>query len=272
MDIGSYTRRTHRCTMSLTPKAISNLEDGLQNPCFYSAEASCAACGHSVPAATIRRAKLGSLPAGHPELKAIGNGACFGQWKGDEGARKWLTAPLPKGFQPRRQLLAAMGCVTGLQFDPGFAGRFHTVWEKSYWPCKERCMSDSTCARSYYETKQWPCKADALRAHDEAVGLRDAGGALALNATPPYLMHHFYGRSVRLSRRALADRRDPPRLLHARALRQALWQSCRRPGRVRQLAGGGREACVRRHGRWRCAIHFGSWGRRSRTSSSTATS
>ena len=147
--------------------------------------------------------------ASHPDLTSLGNDACFGQWRDDRGGRKWLTAALPKDFDPKRQLLAALGCVTGLQFYPGgrsytmlappiphrrathsapthcdrdpsmhgigFAGRFHKFWEKSYWPCKERCMSDTACSHSYYETKQWPCKADALRAHDETVRLVGLG-------------------------------------------------------------------------------------------------
>ena len=54
-------------------------------------------------------------------------------------------------------------------------------------------MSDTACRSTYYETKQWPCKAEALRAHDETVGLRvEERGVVALNATPPYLMRHFY--------------------------------------------------------------------------------
>ena len=116
-----------------------------------------------------------------------GNDRCYGSWADDRGGRKWLRQAPPTGFEPATQLLAAVGCVTALNFYPGFAGRFHKVWEKEYWPCKAACTQEPSCARSYYEKHMWRCKASALAAHDAAVHLpADQLHSLPpLNVTPP---------------------------------------------------------------------------------------
>ena len=125
-------------------------------------------------------------------------------------------------------------------------------------------MSDTACRSTYYETKQWPCKAEALRAHDETVGLRvEERGVVALNATPPYLMRQFYAagrvRFVALLRSPI-DR-----------LRHAFYTHVHYPKRYGRSADGlhsyveqqaaGWDACVAKYGRWRCAIHFEQLGK-----------
>ncbi|KAL1530812.1 hypothetical protein AB1Y20_001708 [Prymnesium parvum] len=209
---------------------------------------------------------LGALLASHPDLQPVGNDGCFGAWRDDSGARRWLRRAPPPAFEPRRQLLAALGCVTALQFYPGFAGRFHKVWEEHYWPCKARCMATASCAQSYYDTKQWRCKAAALRAHDAAVRLPPAGdGSAAVNATPPYMMLSFYRTRVKLLAllRSPIDRRG--------RLRHAFYAHVHYPKRYGRSAEGlhsyvleqvgAWEACAARFGRFRCAIHFEQLGK-----------
>ena len=108
-----------------TNGAPAKFEDGYKSPCVYTADGTL----RCVPGAYVLGGwqcgvrSLGQLLSTHPDLAPVGNDACFGQWRGDRGGRKWLTAALPKQFEPKRQLLAALGCVTGLQFYPGVAPR-----------------------------------------------------------------------------------------------------------------------------------------------------
>ena len=92
---------------------------------------------------------LGAAIGAHPDIASVGNDKCWGVWTDDKGGRRWLRQEPPHGFEPRQQLLAALGCVTMLTFYPGFAGRFHKFWEKEYWPCKARCTQDKACGRTY---------------------------------------------------------------------------------------------------------------------------
>ena len=82
---------------------------------------------------------LGILAGMHPNVSNVGNDRCWAYHNSDKGGRAWLRKEAPEGFEPKRQLLAALGCVTSLTFYPGFAGRFHKYWEQSYWPCKAAC-------------------------------------------------------------------------------------------------------------------------------------
>lgn len=127
----------------------------------------------------------------HPDLAAVGNGACYGTWHDDAGGRKWATAEPPEGFDARTQVLTVGECVSMLTFYPGFAGRFHRWWEVSYWPCKAKCMDDRKCQRTYFDTavgQMWKCKNAALAAHDQAVALQHAPAAAgAADAAQPPL-------------------------------------------------------------------------------------
>ena len=140
--------------------------------------------------------KLRSVLKQHPSLEPLGNtDACYATWRDDGGARTWVRR---FGAHARNasKLVAAVGCVSMLQYYPGFAGRFHKWWEDSYWPCKARCMADKACARTYYSKGQWTtCKPAALAAHDAAVALAadPASGGASANATPPLLLAALYG-------------------------------------------------------------------------------
>jgi len=154
------------------------------------------------------------LRASHPEaLVPLGNGACWGQWKNDEGGRRWLERAVPASLDPSAQLAAALHCHATLQFYPDSAHRFHKWWEESYWPCKKRCTDVPACEKTYYEKEMWTCKAAALRAHDAAVDLPTVPAGGAFNFTTPWLLRSFYGsRPPRL----IALLRSPiDRLVHA---------------------------------------------------------
>ena len=81
---------------------------------------------------------------------------------------------------------------------------------------------------------------------------------MALNATPPFLMRHFYA-TGRV--RFIALLRSP-----IDRLRHAFYTHVHYPKRYGRSADGlhsyvaeqaaGWDACVIRFGRWRCAIHF----------------
>jgi N-acetylgalactosamine 4-sulfate 6-O-sulfotransferase len=225
----------------------------LRSPCVDGAGST----RHCVPGAYLignwqSNAKgLGAIIGTHPDIVTAGNDRCFGQWRDDKGGRKWLRQAAPPTFDPKRHLLAALGCVTSLIFYPGFAGRFHKYWERAYWPCKAECNDDPKCAKTYYEKHMWPCKSKALAAHDQTVAVP------GLNATPPYLMHAFYGVRVKLitTLRSPIDR-----------LRHAFYQHPHYAKRYGQGANGlhaysqeqaaGWKRCVASYGARRCAIHF----------------
>jgi hypothetical protein len=242
---------------------------GLLNPCVADARTG---AKHCVPGAYIlgnwqSNAKgLGALIGAHPNISAVGNERCFAHWTNDKAGRQWLRKRAPEGFDPSRQVLAALGCVTMLTFYPGFAGRFHKYWEESYWPCKAECVRDKQCEREYFSPKgrQWPCKLAALRHHESKVSLPRTADSPALNVTPPYLMRAFYGTRVRL----LAVVRSPiDRLRHAF---YAHPHYARKYGKgadgleayaKEQVAGW--RACVEEFGSVRvCAVHFEQLGSR----------
>lgn len=200
---------------------------------------------------------LGAAIGAHPDIKGVSNDKCFQTWTDDKGGRRWLRQAAPAGFDARRQLLAALGCVTMLTFYPGFAGRFHKFWEKVYWPCKAKCVREKACEKSYYQREMWPCKQAALAAHDRAVLLPTTASTPALNVTPPYLLRAFYGARLKL----LACVRSP-----IDRLRHAFYTHPHYAKRYGQGAAGlhayvmeqraGWQACVRSYGAKRCAIHF----------------
>lgn len=159
----------------------------------------------------------GLLRAAYPgTLKELGGSACWGQWKDDEGGRRWLQHAVPEGtlHDPKTQLAAALECHATLQYYPDSAHRFHKWWEASYWPCKQRCMDERGCAKTYYEKQMWTCKAAALRAHDETVNLPTSPRGGAFNFTIPWLMRQFYG-AARPPRLLAVVRSPIDRLVHA---------------------------------------------------------
>jgi len=213
----------------------------------------------------------GALRA-HPNLTAptgpLASSACWSHWTEDIGGAHWLRnlggARLDASFDPARQTLAALDCVSMFSFYPGFGGRFHKFWEKSYWPCKSACMADKQCERTYYDKDQWStCKPRALAAHDEMVRWPVGGGTpLAANVTPPFLMAEFYGDRAKL----LVVLRSP-----VHRIRTAFYGHVHYSKRYGKGGEGfsayvteqveGWRACVRRYGATRCAIHFEQLGR-----------
>ena len=200
---------------------------------------------------------LGAAIGAHPDIMGVGNDRCFQTWTDDKGGRRWLRQTAPAGFDARRQLLAALGCVTMLTFYPGFAGRFHKFWEKEYWPCKAKCVREKACEKTYYQREMWPCKQAALAAHDRAALLPTTASTPALNVTPPYLLRAFYGARVKL----VACVRSP-----IDRLRHAFYTHPHYAKKYGQGAAGlhayameqraGWQACVQSYGARRCAIHF----------------
>ena len=91
------------------------------------------------------------------------------------------------------QLAAALECHATLQYYPDSAHRFHKWWEASYWPCKQRCMDERGCAKTYYEKQMWTCKAAALQTHDDLVNLPTEPPGAPFNFTTPWLVRQFYG-------------------------------------------------------------------------------
>ena len=234
---------------------------GLKSPCVAAAGGG----QHCVPGAFLlgnwqsNTKGLGGLLGLHPNISSAANERCWGRHSNDKGGRLWLRQRPPDGFDPKRQVLAAFGCVTSLLFYPGFANRFHKFWEVAYWPCKASCMHNKTCARHYFEPtgQMWPCKAKALAFHDRATHLSATAAEPALNVTPPYLMRAFYGARVRL----VAILRNPTdRLRHAYYAH---------PHYARKYGSGGEglsayvaeqtsgwQACEATYGARRCAVFF----------------
>ena len=140
--------------------------------------------------------KLRSALRHHPSLESLtGSDACYATWRDDAGGRAWVRR-VGGVARNASKLVAALGCISMMQYYPGFAGRFHKWWEQSYWPCKGRCMDDRSCARTYYSKGQWAtCKPAALAAHDAAVALPNlhSSDGMVVNATPPLLLSALYG-------------------------------------------------------------------------------
>lgn len=202
---------------------------------------------------------LASCISSHPNISVVGNDRCWKAWTNDQGGRRWLKQSLPKGFDPHRHVLAALGCVTNLNFYPGFAGRFHKHWESAYWPCKAACVKEKQCEKHYFsqDGQQWPCKWKALAYHDTKVRLAPSHDFPEVNVTPPLLMRAFYGPAVKL----LAVLRSPiDRLRHAFYMHPHYKRkygdgaSGFHSYSKEQLEGWFR--CVQVHGNRRCAIHF----------------
>ena len=254
----------------------AGFEPGLRNPCVrVKGTLRCVPGAFLIGGWQTNAKAFGTLIGAHPDIVPVGNDQCFGTWPNDKGGRAWLQRGSPKGFEPKKHVMAALGCVTLMQHYPGFAGRFHKWWEKAYWPCKAKCIDDPSCSRTYYQAKMWSCKAEALATHDRAVftGGRVADGAGVtssppLNVTPPHLMAHFYGRGGlrggRVSMIALV-RSPVDRLRHAfyshvhYAKRYGAGWSGLQAYVTDQV--GGWERCAAVHGRWRCAVHFEQLGK-----------
>ena len=247
-------------------------DPALRSPCLTQPPAAKKGGRRCVPGAFLignwqSNAKgLGAIVGTHPDIVSVGNDKCYGAWTDDAGGRRWLSKGMAKvAFDPERQLVAALGCVTALNFYPGFAGRYHKFWEREYWPCKAACTKDKECSRTYYDASNprgmWMCKGRALAAHDRAVSLAvspaGAGGANNLTLTPPYLMRAFYGSRVKL----IATVRSP-----VDRLRHAFYSHVHYRRRYGEGASGlhayateqaaGWRACVASYSAKRCAIHF----------------
>jgi len=226
--------------------------------------------------------KFSEVLKAHPDLAAVGNGACYGTWHDDAGGRKWATAEPPDGFDPRTQLLTVGECVSMLTFYPGFAGRFHRWWEVSYWPCKAKCMDDRQCKRTYFDTAvgaMWKCKSAALAAHDQAVALQhappdaaavDASSLAAASAaggvdgtagrtfSTPWLMRQSYGvGKVKLIAmlRSPIDRLEHAFVGHPHYAKRHGSDADGFHSYAAEQSKGWR-ACVAAFGARRCAVHF----------------
>ena len=114
---------------------------------------------------------LAAMLGAHPDIFPVANDRCFQHWNKDKGGRDWLRRTEDARFDPAKQLLAALGCVTDLAFYPGFPNRFHKFWEEPYWPCKASCVANRECWRTYFQDdgEVWKCKAKALGYHDKKV-------------------------------------------------------------------------------------------------------
>lgn len=101
-------------------------ESGLKTPCV-----NIGGVQRCVPGAFIignwqsNARSLETLIAAHPNVSSASRDRCWQSWTNDRGGRQWLQRSPPRGFDPRRHLMAALGCITALTYYPGFAGRFH---------------------------------------------------------------------------------------------------------------------------------------------------
>jgi len=131
--------------------------------------------------------------------------SCFYDWKDDRGAALW-----PASFgQPQldRPLMAT--CGPSFQWYPAFAGRYHSVWAKSYGLCKPAELAKRQKGDPDYYSRtgaMWQiCRPEALRAHDAATGTGGAGA----EATPPFVLRAVYGPAGVARARILAVVRNP---------------------------------------------------------------
>ena len=201
------------------------------------------------------------LSAAYPNaLKSLPGQACWGQWKDDEGGRRWLSEKWVAALDdPKTTLAAALSCHATLQFYPDSAHRFHKFWSEYYWPCKKKCMDDRACARTYYEKEMWTCKAAALQTHDDLVNLPTEPLGAPFNFTTPWLVRQFYGPAT--PPRLLAMVRSPiDRLVHAyyghpHYAKKYGVGAAKFGGYVAEQLDGWRK-CAATFGLRRCAIHF----------------